>query len=145
MKTVRYRELGLAVATVALVAAGLGYLLFGPLGVVLWAPLAVTVTLLLYLLRGFSTGLAMGVPLLLAGAALYDSADLAWGGADAADGTRYKVTPIGLIHVCCRARRYRLRCNAAGTLATAMLTCVPRAPGPRQPISNSSPSSPSFA
>lgn len=99
MKTVRYRELGLAVATVALVAAGLGYLLFGPLGVVLWAPLAVTVTLLLYLLRGFSPGLAMAVPLLLAGAALYDSADLAWGGADAADGTRYKVTPIGLIHV----------------------------------------------
>jgi len=99
MKTVRYRELGWAGAAVALVAAALGYLLFGPLGVALWAPLAVTVTLLLYLLRGFSPGLAMAAPLLLAAAALYDSADLAWGGADAADGTRFKVTPLGLTHV----------------------------------------------
>lgn len=99
MKTMCHRELGLAIAPVAVVAAGLGYLLFGPLGVALWAPLAVTVTFLLFLLRGFSPGLAIAVPLLLAGAALYDSTDLTWGGADAPDGTRYKATPIGLTHV----------------------------------------------
>lgn len=99
MKTHHLRDVSLADAAVALVAAGLGYWLFGPLGVALWVTVAASVTFLLSLLRGFSPGLAMAIPLLLAGAALYDSTDLAWGGADAQDGTRYKATPIGLIHV----------------------------------------------
>src|SRR5262249_9553822 len=36
---------------------------------------------------------------LLAGAALNHASTLAWGGADAPDGTRYKASPIGLSHV----------------------------------------------
>jgi hypothetical protein len=99
MKMRHLRELGLAVAVVALVAAGLGYWLFGPLGVALWVPVAAFVTALLYLLRGFSPSLAMAAPLLLAGAALYHASTLAWGGAEAPDGTRYKASPIGLSHV----------------------------------------------
>jgi hypothetical protein len=99
MKTVALRELGLAVAAVAVVAAGLGYWLFGPLGVALWVPLTASATFILYLLRGLSRGLAMVVPLLLAGAALYDASTLGWGGADAPDGTRYKASPVGLSHV----------------------------------------------
>ncbi|MGQ0735502.1 MAG: hypothetical protein ACT4QD_17840 [Acidobacteriota bacterium] len=99
MKAMRLRKLGWSVAGVAVVAAGLGYWLFGPLGVALWVPLAGSATVLLHFLRGFAPGLAMTVPLLVAGAALYDASTLAWGGADAPDGTRYKVSPIGLSHV----------------------------------------------
>ncbi len=99
MKTQHLRQLGLAAAPVALVAAGLGYWLFGPLGVALWVPLAVFATGTLYLLHRVSPVLAVAVPLLLAAAALYHSSTLTWGGADAPDGTRYKISPIGITHV----------------------------------------------
>jgi len=88
-----------SIAAVALPAAWLGYWLFGMLGVALWVPLAVLATVLLHFLRGSAPSLAMAVPLLIAGAALYDASTLGWGGADAPDGTRYKASPIGLSHV----------------------------------------------
>ena len=94
-----HRELGWSVAGVAAAAAGLGYWLFGSLGVALWVPLAASATLLIHFVRRFVAGLAMAAPLLIAGAALYDASTLAWGGADSPDGTRYKASPIGLSHV----------------------------------------------
>jgi hypothetical protein len=99
MKMVCNTELRLALAGVVIIAAGLGYWLFGPLGVALWVPLAVSATFIRYLLRGFAPGPVMAVSLLLAGVALYDASTLAWGGADAPDGTRHKASPIGLSHV----------------------------------------------
>jgi len=99
MKTETRRELGLAVVSISVVAAGLGYWLFGPLGVALWVPLTIFATVILHFLRRVSPGLAMAVPLLLAAVALYDSSTLTWGGADALDGTRYKISPIGITHV----------------------------------------------
>jgi hypothetical protein len=38
-------------------------------------------------------------PLILAGLLFYHSRDLAWGGAEDSDGTRYKVSPLGVVHV----------------------------------------------
>ena len=87
------------VAVVALPAAGLGYGLFGLLGVALRVPLAVSAALVLHVMSRVVPGLGVAVPLLIAGAAIYDASTLAWGGADAPDGTRYKVSPIGLSHV----------------------------------------------
>ena len=99
MKSIRHGELAWSIAWVAIVAAGLGYWLFGSLGVALWVPLAASATLLVFVGSRRAPSLAMAVPLLIAGAALYDASNLAWGGADAPDGTRYKASPIGLSHV----------------------------------------------
>ncbi|MGH9849550.1 MAG: hypothetical protein ACREBD_06795 [Blastocatellia bacterium] len=99
MKAMALQDIGLAVVTVAVVAAGLGYWLFGPLGVALWVPLAVFATVTLHFLGRASPGLALAVPLLLAAALLHDSSTLTWGGADAPDGTRYKISPIGITQV----------------------------------------------
>ena len=84
-------------AIVCSAAAGLGYSLFGPLGVVLWVTLA---GLLLWVI-GLSARFAprVAISLLLAGVALRSASTLGWGGADAPDGTRFKVSPIGLSHV----------------------------------------------
>ncbi|MGH9935074.1 MAG: hypothetical protein ACREAM_02440 [Blastocatellia bacterium] len=73
--------------------------MFGPLGIALWAPLAVFATAALYFLRRLSRSLVMVVPLALAAAALYGASTLTWGGADAPDGSRYKISPIGITHV----------------------------------------------
>jgi hypothetical protein len=99
MRSSNLRDVGLAVVVTVIVAAGLGYWLFGALGVALWVPVAVFSSVVLQLLGRVSFGLAMSASLLFAAAALYDSSTLTWGGADAPDGTRYKISPIGITHV----------------------------------------------
>jgi hypothetical protein len=99
MKLLHRREFWLMVMEVAVVAAALGYWLFGPLGVALWVPLAIFIAFLIYLFHHFFPRLAITIPLLVASVALYDASTLGWGGADAPDGTRFKASPVGLSHV----------------------------------------------
>jgi hypothetical protein len=51
------------------------------------------------LVARFEPVAAVTLPLLLAAIALHSASTLAWGGADSPDGTRFKVSPIGMSHV----------------------------------------------
>ena len=87
------------VIAVSFAAACLGYWLFGRPGAALWGAIAASIALVLSFLRASAPRLSIVVPLLLAGFAMGHASNLGWGGAEAADGTRYKASPIGLSHV----------------------------------------------
>lgn len=88
-----------AVFGVAVVAAVLGFMYFGMRGLTLWVPIAVVVTMALHMLpAGFRRG-AMALALLVAAGAFGHASTLGWAGANAPDGTRYKASPIGVVHV----------------------------------------------
>lgn len=79
--------------------AVLGYWMFALAGALLFAGVGLAIALVFGLAGQRTRPLAAALGLLLAGAALYSSSTLGWGAADAPDGTRYKVSPVGLSHV----------------------------------------------
>ncbi len=88
-----------AAASVALAGACLGFWMFAFRGLLLFMSVGLGLVLVLATLAHLVPRSAAGVALLLAGLALYSASTLGWGAADAPDGTRYKVSPVGLSHV----------------------------------------------
>ena len=79
--------------------AAMGCWLFGPPGMLLFGPGGGALAAILWLVARRAPRLATVAALLAAAAALHASSTLGWGAADAPDGTRYKVSPVGLSHV----------------------------------------------
>lgn len=84
---------------VALLGACLGFWMFAFLGLLLLMGVGLGLVLVLGAPARLAPRAAAGLALLLAALALYSAATLGWGAADAPDGTRYKVSPVGLSHV----------------------------------------------
>lgn len=99
MNTTRQRTISPAVIGIALVAAALGHVYFGMRGLTLWVPVAVIVTVALHLLHRHFPRATMTLALLAAAVVFGHASTLGWAGANAPDGTRYKASPIGLLHV----------------------------------------------
>ena len=89
----------LPVIAVSFAAACLGSWLFGRTGAALWGGVAASIAIVLSVLRAHAPRLSIAIPLLLAAAVMAHASTLGWGGAEAADGTRYKASPVGLSHV----------------------------------------------
>lgn len=86
-------------AGVVLAGAALGWWMFGVRGVALFAGVGAALALAYRLAAAYAAGPAAALALVLAAAALQSSSTLGWGGADAADGSRFKASPVGLSHV----------------------------------------------
>ena len=82
-----------------LAGAILGWWLFGWRGTLLFSGLALAAMLAYRLVTRRRPGLGSGLALLAAAALFHSSPRLAWGGADAPDGTRFKASPVGLSRV----------------------------------------------
>ena len=87
------------IGPVALAGAVLGNWMFGLLGLMLFTVTGLSFAVVFRLVATRASRLAASGALLLAGAALQSASTLGWGAADAADGTRYKASPVGLSHV----------------------------------------------
>ena len=82
-----------------LAGAILGWWFFGWRGTLLYAGLALAAMLAFHLIARRRPGFAAALALLAAAALFQSSPRRTWGGADVPDGTRYKVSPVGLSHV----------------------------------------------
>lgn len=88
-----------AALSVALAGACLGLWMFGFLGLLLFMGVGLGLVVVLGALVQIAPRSVAGLAWLLAGLALYSASTLGWGAADAPDGTRHKVSPVGLSHV----------------------------------------------
>jgi hypothetical protein len=84
---------------VVLIGAAIGYQMFGVRGALLFGGLSATILLFTRVLARFSRRIAVSTTFALAAAAIYPALTLGWGGGEAADGSRYKASPVGLSHV----------------------------------------------
>ncbi|HEX6368907.1 MAG TPA: hypothetical protein VF006_08240 [Longimicrobium sp.] len=94
----RWMAWGPAVGVV-LAGAALGWWMFSFRGLALFAAAGAFVAIAYRLLATYASGLAAALALVLAAAALHSASTLGWGGADVADGSRFKASPVGLSHV----------------------------------------------
>ena len=132
-----------AVIGIALVAAALGFMYFGMRGITLWVPVAVVLTIALHWLpRRFQRG-ALVLALLVAAVAFGHASTLGWSDAAGPDGTRYKVSPIGLADVSASRQpvspvttcRWYLADAPDGTRYKASPLGLVQVLQPRQPVS----------
>jgi hypothetical protein len=82
-----------------LIGGAMGFWLFGWRGFLLFASAGVGFVLLQRLAASRAPAATVCIPLVLAAVLHWESATLTWGGADAPDGTRYKVSPVQLSRI----------------------------------------------
>ncbi|HEX5004419.1 MAG TPA: hypothetical protein VFV65_03840 [Gemmatimonadales bacterium] len=89
------------VLPVGLAGAGLGCWMFSFRGLLLFLAIGVGLSIAIRLVVTHTRhgGVAFALALVVAAAAFGSASRLGWGAADAHDGTRYKVSPVGLSHV----------------------------------------------
>lgn len=89
---------------VVVAGAALGWWMFHYRGAALFAGVGLAVAMGFTLLARVAPRLAAAAALGGAALALHSSSTLGWAGADAADGSRFKASPVGLSHVLTPAR-----------------------------------------
>jgi hypothetical protein len=94
----RMRGWEIEVATAA-VGATMGYWMFAVRGALLFGGVGLAAALLIRLGSRYSFRVVVATALVLAALAFRSSSRLGWGAADALDGTRFKVSPVGMSHV----------------------------------------------